>query len=158
MSDDVGQMGPIDYLVIEFPGSHLSGEGLPLLVELVDRDIIRILDLLFVKKLPDGSVTGLDLSGLNGGATNGLGVFAGARSGLLGDEDIQEVGGVLRPGNSAAVVIYENRWAAPLAAALRRADGQVVAGGRVPADHLLAVLDAVEKGERSDAEPVRKGW
>jgi hypothetical protein len=139
MSDDVDHMGPV--------------EGVPLLAGLVDRGIIRILDLLFVKKLADGSVTGMELSGLNGSGSDSLGIFAGARSGLLGDEDLEEVGSVLEPGNSAAVVIYENRWAAPLAAAVRRADG-----GRVPADHLLAVLDAIEKNERSDAEPVRKEW
>ncbi|MFC5663940.1 DUF6325 family protein [Kitasatospora misakiensis] len=136
--------GPIDYLVIAFPGSHLTGEGLPLLVDLVDRDIIRILDLTFVRRDEDGTVTAVELADVTGDGQLDLTVFEGASSGVLGDADITEAGLLLEPGDSAVVLLYENRWAAPLAAALRRADARMIASGRVPVQDLIEVLDALE--------------
>lgn len=146
MSEDLSELGPIDYLVVEFPGSHMTGEGLPLLADLVDRGIIRILDLVFVKKELDGSVAGLAIADFDADGTLDLAVFEGASSGILGQDDIDEAGGALEPGNSAAVIVYENTWAGPLAAAIRRGGGQFVAGGRIPADAVLAALDATEAG------------
>ncbi|MFJ3338090.1 DUF6325 family protein [Streptomyces sp. NPDC086766] len=140
--NDVEDMGPVDYLVVEFPGNRMTGEGFPLLVDLVDRGIIRILDLAFVRKEADGSVAALELRDL-GGETD-LTVFQGASSGLLDQDDIDEAGKALEAGNSAAVLVYENLWAAPLARALRRSGAQLVASGRVPVQALLASLDAVE--------------
>ncbi|MEU6069667.1 MULTISPECIES: DUF6325 family protein [Streptomyces] len=140
--NDVEEMGPVDYLVIEFPGNRMTGEAFPLLVDLVERGIVRILDLTFVRKDSDGSVTGLELQDL--GDEVDLSVFAGASSGLLDQGDIEEAGNALEPGNSAAVLVYENLWAAPLARALRRGGAQLVAGGRIPIQALLASLDAVE--------------
>ncbi|MFE7563770.1 DUF1269 domain-containing protein [Kitasatospora sp. NPDC057500] len=136
--------GPIDYLVIAFPGSHLTGEGLPLLVDLVDRDIIRILDLTFVRKDADGTVAGLELADVTGDGRLDLTVFEGASSGLFSASDLAEAGTLLEPGDSAAVLLYENRWAAPLAGALRREDARIVAGGRVPLQDLLDVLESLE--------------
>jgi hypothetical protein len=138
------ETGPIDYLVVEFPGSRMTGEGLPLLVDLVDRGIIRILDLTFVRKDADGKVTAMELADFDGDGTLDLAVFEGASSGLLGPEDLEEAAGVLEPGNSAGVLIYENVWAAPFAAALRRGGAQVVATGRVPMPDLLRSLDELE--------------
>jgi len=146
MSEDRTELGPIDYLVVEFPGSHMTGEGLPLLADLVDRGIIRVLDLVFVKKELDGSVVGLAIADFDADGTLDLAVFEGASSGILGQDDIDEAGGVLEPGNAAAVIVYENTWAGPLAAAIRRGGGQFVAGGRIPADAVLAALDATEAG------------
>jgi hypothetical protein len=97
-------MGPIDYLVVEFPGSKMTGEGLPLLVDLVDRGIIRILDLVFVKKELDGSVSGLAIADVDHDGTLDLAVFEGASSGLLGQDDLDEAGGVLEPGSSAGLL------------------------------------------------------
>jgi hypothetical protein len=145
-SDDLDQMGPIDYLVVEFPGSRMTGEGLPLLVDLVDRGIIRILDLVFVRKELDGSVAGVAIADLDRDGKLDLAVFEGASSGMLGQDDIDEAGGVLEPGSSAGILIYENRWAAPFAAALRRGGGQLVASGRIPHEAVLAALDATEPG------------
>jgi len=136
-------MGPVDYLVVEFPGSHMTGEGLPLLVDLVDRGIIRILDLVFVKKERDGSVIGLETSDLSPDSPALL-VFEGATSGLMGEDDISEASRAIEPGNSAGILIYENVWAAPFAAALRRGGGQLVASGRIPADAILAAVDTAE--------------
>ncbi|MGW3916456.1 DUF6325 family protein, partial [Streptomyces sp. NPDC005070] len=113
-------MGPIDYIVVEFPGNRMTGEGLPILVDLVDRGIIRILDLLFVRKDEDGSVVGMEVADFDGDGALDLAVFEGVSSGLLGEDDIAEAGKALEPGNSAGILVYENLWAAPFAAALRR--------------------------------------
>ena len=149
MSEDRTEIGPIDYLVVEFPGSHMTGEGLPLLADLVDRGIIRILDLVFVKKELDGSIVGLAIADFDADGDLDLAVFEGASSGILGQDDIDEAGGALEPGNSAAVLVYENTWAGPLAAAIRRGGGQFVAGGRIPAEAVLAALDATDESDIS---------
>ncbi|MET7440393.1 DUF6325 family protein [Streptomyces sp. NPDC004082] len=144
--DELPQLGPVDYLILEFPGNRMTGEGLPLLLELVERRIIRILDLSFVRKDADGSVRGLELTDMDGDGELDLAVFEGASSGLLGEDDLQQAAAVLEPGNSAGVIVYENVWAAPLAAALRRSGARMVANGRIPAEDLLASLEAVERG------------
>ena len=144
MNDTDVELGPIDYLVVEWPaGKQPSGEGLPLLVDLVDRGIIRVLDIAFVRKEDDGTVVGLDLTELEGDPV--LTVFEGASSGLLGDDDYSEAGAALEPGCSAALLVYENTWAAPFASALRRSGAQLVANGRIPVNALLAALDELEK-------------
>ncbi|MFI8069591.1 MULTISPECIES: DUF6325 family protein [unclassified Streptomyces] len=137
-------MGPIDYLVVEFPGNRMTGEGFPLLVDLVDRGLIRILDLTFIRKDADGSVTGLEIGDLTGDGELDLAVFEGASSGLLGQDDLVEAAAALEPGNSAGVLIYENLWAAPFAAALRRGGAELVASGRIPVPAVLAALEAAE--------------
>ncbi len=144
--DEFVEMGPIDYVVIEFPGSRMTGEGFPLLVDLVDRGLIRILDLLFVKKDEDGSVVGLEIADLTGDGALDLAVFEGASSGLLGEDDIAEAGQALEPGNSAGILVYENLWAAPFATALRRGGAQMVASGRIPVPAVLAALDETDAG------------
>ncbi|MFI6488788.1 DUF6325 family protein [Streptomyces sp. NPDC050564] len=142
MSDDLEQMGPVDYLVVEFPGNRMTGEGFPLLVDLVDRGIIRILDLVFIRKESDGSVAALELTDL--GDEVDLTVFEGASSGLVGQDDIEEAGNALEPNSSAGILVYENVWAAPFARAMRRSGAQLVASGRIPVQALLASLDAAE--------------
>jgi len=148
VKSDIDEMGPIDYLVVEFPGSRMSGEGLPLLVDLVDRGIIRILDLVFIRKLPDSSVVRVDLTRLQPGGDADLSVFDGASSGILDQEDIDAAAAAIEPGSTAGLLIYENRWAASLATALRRGGAQMVAGGRIPIQALLAALDAAEAASR----------
>ncbi|MFF7595020.1 DUF6325 family protein [Streptomyces mirabilis] len=137
-------MGPIDYIVVEFPGNRMTGEGLPLLVDLVDRGVIRILDLMFVRKEEDGSVVGMEVADFTGDGALDLAIFEGASSGLLGEDDIEEAGSALEPGNSAGILVYENLWAAPFATALRRGGAQLVASGRIPVPAVLAALDATE--------------
>ena len=144
MSDTDIELGPIDYIVVEWPaGKQPTGEGMPLLVDLVDRGLIRVLDLAFVRKEEDGSIVGLDLSALDGSLT----VFEGASSGLLGDDDYEEAGAALEPGCSAALLVYENTWAAPFATALRRSGAQLVAGGRIPTNAIIAALEELERKE-----------
>jgi hypothetical protein len=145
MGGQIMDTGPIDYLVIEFPAGPMSGQGLPLLLELVDRDLIRILDLVVVRREEDGSVAGLNLADLDGDGALEFAAFRGASSGLLDRGDIEEAGRVLAPGATAVVLVYENVWAAPLAGALRRDGAQLVAGGRIPVDAVLASLEAAEQ-------------
>jgi hypothetical protein len=148
-AEELDQMGPIDYVMIAFPDGHPKGEAAPLLLDLVDRGIIRILDLMFIRKEEDGSVSGIDISNLDSEGADELVVFAGAASGMLTDEDRQEAGDVLDPGSAAAVILYENRWAAPFARAMRKAGGQLVAFDRIPVQAVLAALDATEPATSS---------
>jgi hypothetical protein len=141
--DELNEMGPIDYLLIEWPGRQPTGEAAPHLIDLVDRGLIRILDLAFIAKGEDGSVAALEISDL-GDEVEAFAVFEGASSGLLSEDDIGEAAGALEPGTSAALLVFENRWAAPLATALRRSGGQLVASGRIPTQAVLAALDAAE--------------
>jgi hypothetical protein len=139
--DPLDELGPIDFLVVEFPGSRMTGEGLPLLVDLVDRGIIRVLDLVFFTKADDGSVAVLEIADLDGDGTLDLAVFEGASSGLLGEDDVNEAAAAVEPGSSAGLLVYENVWAAPFAAAIRRGGGQLVAQGRIPVQALIAALE-----------------
>jgi hypothetical protein len=138
------EMGPIDFLVVEFPGSRMTGEGLRALVDLTDNGIIRILDLVFVRKDPDHSLTVVEFADLDGDGTLDLAIFDGVSSGLIGTDDVDAAGSVLRPGNSAAILIYENRWATPLAEALRRGGAQLVASGRIPFTDFVTTVDSTE--------------
>ena len=141
--DDVNEMGPIDYLLVEWSGRQPTGEAVPHLIDLVDRGLIRILDLTFIAKDEDGSVAALEISDL-GAEVAEFAVFEGAASGLLGDDDVAEAGAALEPGSSAALLVFENTWAAPFASAVRRSGGQLVASGRIPVQAILAALDAAE--------------
>jgi hypothetical protein len=144
--DEINEMGPIDYLIVEWPGRQPTGEALPHLIDLVDRGLIRVLDLSFITKGEDGSVATLEIADL-GDEVDVFADFEGASSGLLGDDDVAEAGNALEPGTSAALLVYENRWAAPFAAAVRRSGGQLVASGRIPVQAVLAALDAAEASE-----------
>jgi Family of unknown function (DUF6325) len=146
VSDTDIEIGPIDYVVVEWPaGKQPTGEGLPMLVDLVDRGVIRVLDLAFVHKEEDGTIVGLALDQLGDDPT--LTVFEGASSGLLGDDDYEEAGAAIQPGCSAALLVYENTWAAPFATALRRGGARLVATGRIATNELIAALDELEGKE-----------
>jgi Family of unknown function (DUF6325) len=146
---ELEEMGPIDYVLVEWPGKQPSGEAAPYLVDLVEKGIIRVLDLAFITKREDGSTAGLDIAEL-GQDDEAIRVFEGASAGLLGDDE--EAASALEPGTSAALLVYENRWAAPFAAAVRRSGGQLVANGRIPVQSVLAALDAAEEGESAAAK------
>ena len=135
----LAEMGLVDYVVVEWPGKQPTGEAAPLL-DLVDRGLIRILDLAFIAKGEDGSVAGVEISDLG----TELEVFEGASSGLLADEDVEAAGEALEPGTSAALLVYENAAAAPFATAVRASGGQLVASGRILVQAIVAALDAAE--------------
>jgi len=137
------EMGPIDYLIVEWPDRQPTGEAAPHLIDLVDRGLIRILDLAFIAKGEDGSVAALEIAEV-GDEVEAFAAFEGASSGLLSDDDVAAAGEALEPGTSAALLVYENRWAAPFAAAMRRTGAQLVASGRIPVQDVLAALDAAE--------------
>lgn len=147
-TDELEEMGPIDYVVIEWPGRQPTGEAAPIVVDLVERGIIRVLDVAFITKGEDGSVAGLEIADFGPDAGE-LSLFEGASSGLLSDDDTAEAAEALDSGTSAALIVYENRWAAPFAAAVRRSGGQLVASGRIPVQAILAALDAAEEADRA---------
>jgi hypothetical protein len=138
-------MGPIDYLIVEFPDDRRTGEGLPLLVDLVERGTIRLLDLVFIRRNHDDSIVGIALTDFDGDRHLDLTVFQGASSGLVDEDDIGRAAAVLEPGSSAAILIYENLWAAPLAAALRRGGAELVASGRIPYSVIETTLDGLDR-------------
>jgi len=140
-----GELGPVDVVVIAYPaGAPMTGEAVPLLVDLVDRGIIRVLDCMFVLKNEDGTFSGFDARNLSDKGVGDFAVFEGASSGLLGDEDAEKAADVLEPGSAAALIVYENRWAAPFIAAVRRNGGVPVAFERIPVQDLIDALDAAE--------------
>jgi hypothetical protein len=143
MSDNELEIGPVDYLILEWPpGSQPTGEGLAEIVNLSDRGIVRVLDLAFVQKSEDGSIAGLAIADIDGDGDLDLVQFEGASSGLMNQDDYDEAGAALEPGASAAIIVYENSWAAPFVTAARRSGAQVVANGRIPVADVLEALEA----------------
>ena len=138
-------MGPISYLIVEFPGSKMTGEGFPILVDLVDRGLIRILDLRFVRRDMDGSMRAIELRDIDRDGQFDVAIFEGASSGLIDDSDIADARSVIEPGSSAGILIFENRWVAPFIHALRRGDAELVAAGYIPQDVIAASLDATDR-------------
>jgi hypothetical protein len=147
---DVGALpdvGPIDYLALEFPQAKLNGEGLGILIDLVDRGIIRLLDLRMVKREVDGTFTAAEIADFDNDGTLDLAVFEGVQSGLLDDDDLSQAANLIEPGNAVALLVWENAWAGPFVSAMRRAGAEVVASGRIPANDVVAALDALEAEE-----------
>jgi hypothetical protein len=144
MSDDAGTLGPISYLIVEFPESKMTGEGLPILMDLVDRGVIRVLDLVFVHRDSDGSMEMIDVGDIDADGSFDFAVFAGASSGLIDPSDLTDASAAIEPGASAAILLFENRWATPFVQALRRGGAEFVAAGYIPQDALLASLEAAE--------------
>ena len=135
-------MGPISYLIVEFPGNKMTGEGLPALVDLVDRGVIRILDLKFVPATTTGRSRAIELRDLDGDGQFDLAVFEGASSGLLDQSDFDDAAARSEPGSSAGILLFENRWATTFVQALRRGGAELVAAGYIPLADIDASLDA----------------
>ena len=142
------EFGPIDIVVIAYPaGAPMTGEAAPLLVDLVERGIIRVLDAMFVMKNEDGTFSGFDARDLDEKGVGDFAVFEGASSGLLGDEDAATAADALEPGSAAVMIVYENRWAGPFIAAVRRNGGVPIAFERIPAQDVIDALDALDATE-----------
>jgi hypothetical protein len=139
------ELGPIDIVVIAYPaGAPMTGEAAPMLLDLVDRGIIRVLDALFVQQNEDGTFSGFEASDLDSDRLGDFKIFEGASSGLLGEDDVAAVGETIEPGSAAVMIVYENRWAAPFAAAVRRNGGVLVANHRITAQELMDALDTAD--------------
>ncbi len=144
MADEDLELGPVDIVVIGYPAdAPRTGEAIPIFVDLVDKGIIRVLDVLLVNKAQDGTVAGIELSDLGEGLEE-LQVFEGARTGMLGEEDTSVAGDALEPGESAVMICFENAWAAPFTSAVRRNGGQVLAFERIPAQDVIETVEALE--------------
>lgn len=147
MSDnDVDELGPVDYVVVEFPAdkADFSGEMAAELSSLIDRDMVRVLDLILLKKELDGSVEGFESHDFGDTDLSGLRELETGLALLLAEEDVEAVGAAMEPGSVAAVLVWENVWAAPFGAAVRRSGGQLVASGRIPIQALAAAIEADE--------------
>jgi hypothetical protein len=151
-ASELDVLGPVDYLVVEFPAekANFSGEMAAELRSLVDRELVRVLDLVIVRKEPDGSVEVAELADVAERDVGELVTLEAELAMLLAEEDVDEIGKALEPGSIAAVLVYENRWAGPFASSIRRSGGQLVANGRIATQALLAAVEA-------DAEPELQG-
>jgi Family of unknown function (DUF6325) len=139
------ELGPVDIVVIGFPpDAPMTGEAIPLLLDLVDRGIIRVLDVLFVMENKDGTFSGFEAQDLEADRIGDFKVFEGASSGLLGEEDVATAAEAIEPGTAAVIIVYENRWAGPFVAAVRRNGGMLIDNQRIPAQDLMDALDTVE--------------
>jgi Family of unknown function (DUF6325) len=145
MEGNEEQLGPIDVVVIGYPaGAPMTGDAMPIFLDLVDRGIIRVFDALFIRKDEDGTFSGFDLSDLDQDTAGDLVAFSGATTGLLGDDDVAQAAAEIEPGSAAVMILYENRWAAPFIAAVRRNGGELIASGRIGVQDLIDALDAAE--------------
>jgi hypothetical protein len=148
--DAVDELGPVDWIVVEFPGSRFNGQIAPALLDLVQRDLVRVLDLLVLKKDPDGSLEAFELSDLDEGEIGELRTYESELAMLLSEEDVTSLAAAIEPGSSAAVLVWENTWAAPFASAVRRSGGQLAASGRIPIQAMLAAIEADKQEGAAD--------
>ncbi len=154
MTTPLDELGPVDYLVVEFPGSRFTGEIMPELADLVERGIVRVLDLVLIKKDEDGSFEAFEFADIEEGVLGELREVERELADLLSEDDVAAVADALEPGSTAGLLVYENLWAAPFASAVRRSGGQLVANGRIPTQALLAVLEdqSSEAGAAADEQ------
>jgi Family of unknown function (DUF6325) len=144
---DMDTLGPVDYLVVEFPPgvSHFTGEMATELAALVDAGIVRILDLLVMTKGEDGEIEGIEIEDLE--TVDELRKAEAQLAEILAAEDLVNLGAAMEPGTTAGVLVWENTWAAPFASAARRSGGQLIANGRIPIQAILASLEVDEQSK-----------
>jgi Family of unknown function (DUF6325) len=147
MTEVINELGPVDYLVVESPGSDSKGEILPELADLVQRGIVRVLDLVVIKKDQDGSYEAFEFGDPDAGPLGEIRELERELADLLSEDDVMAVAETLEPGSAAGLLVYENLWAAPFASAVRRSGGQLVANGRIPVQALLGTIEVeIETG------------
>jgi hypothetical protein len=145
MTLNVDELGPVDWIVVEFEGSTLNGKIAPILKDYVDRELIRVLDLLFFKKAEDGSFEAFEATDLEDSEIGELRAYETELAMLLSEQDVADLAETIEPGSSAAVLVWENLWAAPFGAAVRHAGGQLVASGRIPIQAVIAAIESDEE-------------
>ena len=143
-------LGSVDWIVVEFPGSKFNGEIAPAIQDLVDKGLIRILDLLIIKKEDDGEFEVFEMGDLDDSEIGELRRDEAELAMVLSEQDVTDLAVTIEPGSSAAVLVWENVWAAPVGAAIRHAGGQLVASGRIPTQAILAVIEADLESESAD--------
>ena len=142
MNEDIDELGPVDWIVVEFPGSKFNGEIAPVLQDLVERGQIRILDLMMLRKDDAGELEIFELSDLDEGELGELRMEETALAMVLSEQDVLDIAETIEPGSTAAVLVWENLWAAPFASAARRSGGQLIANGRIPIQAIIASIEA----------------
>jgi hypothetical protein len=150
MEQELREMGPVDYIVVAWPGGGPPGDGtiVNMIVDLVERGIIRVLDIAFVAKDEDGNAVALELGQL--GDDHPFTEFDGASTGILSSDDLRDASDAMEPGTAAAILVWENKWAAPFAVAVRKSGGLLIDSGRIPVQGIIAALDALEAAESTD--------
>jgi hypothetical protein len=146
MSDTIDELGPIDYIVVEFPGNKFNGDIAPALGDLVDRDVVRVLDLVFVTKDADGGIEGFELGDIDEGIAGEIEKLEIDIAHVLSEDDVISLAAAMEPDSSAALLVWENKWAAPFASAVRQSGGQLVASGRIPVQALIGALEDENEG------------
>lgn len=149
MPEAIDELGPVDYLVVEFPGSEFKGEILPELADLVQRGIVRVLDLVVIKKGADGGFEAFEFDDADAGPLGEIRELETELAELLSEDDVAAVAETLEPGSAAGLLVYENLWAAGFASAVRRAGGQLVANGRIPVQALIGAIEEDLEGEQA---------
>jgi hypothetical protein len=152
MTEPIDELGPVDWIVVEFPGSKFNGEIAPTIRDLVQRGLIRVLDLLILKKDADGSLEAFEISDLDPSEVGDLRSYEAQLAMLLSEDDVTAVANAVEPGSSAAVLVWENLWAAPFASAVRRTGGQLVASGRIPIQAILAAIEADDEDDEAEGD------
>ena len=142
MTENIDELGPVDWIVVEFPGSNFNGEIAPVVQDLVDRGLIKVLDLMMLRKDDAGELEIFELSDLQGGELGELRTAEAELAMVLSEQDVLDIAETIEPGSTAAVLVWENLWAAPFGAAVRHAGGQLVASGRIPIQAVLAAVQA----------------
>jgi hypothetical protein len=155
MTESIDQLGPVDYLVVEFPGSNFTGEIMPELADLVERGIVRVLDLVLIKKNDDGSYEAFEVADIDPGTLGGIRELESELADLLSEDDVASVAQAMEPGSTAGLLVYENLWAAPFASAVRRAGGQLIANGRIPVQGILAALEQTPDESTQSADELQ---
>jgi hypothetical protein len=144
MSINIDELGPVDWIVVEFPESKFTGEIAPILADLVERDLVRVLDLLFLIKDQDGGFEVFEASDMDPSEIGELRAYETDLAMLLSEQDVIDLAETLEPGSTAAVLVWENLWAAPFGSAVRHAGGQLAASGRISTQAIIAAIEADE--------------
>ncbi|MGO4190205.1 DUF6325 family protein [Arthrobacter sp. YAF17] len=158
MADSLDELGPVDWLVVEFPGPNFGeGQIAPFLDDLVKRELIRVLDMVFLRKTEDGTLETAEISDLDESQLGEVRMAEAELAMVLSEQDVMDLAETIAPGHSAAVLVWENQWAAPFGAAVRKAGGQLVASGRIPTQAVIAAFQADADAEAQTPEGIREG-
>lgn len=157
MTQTLDELGPVDWLVVEFPGPDFGkGQIAPFLEDLINRELIRVLDMTFLRRNADGALETAEISDLDESELGGVRVAEADLAMVLSEQDVMDLAETIEPGHSAAVVVWENQWAAPFGSAVRKAGGQLVASGRIPTQAVIAALEA-DEADAGSSEGTKEG-